>query len=255
MDDFRRIVLAGGYGTRLGDIGKNTAKPLLRLGNKTILDYVTNRMDELNTPSSILVLINSLFRDQFEKWLAQKQHSINISLINNQELSDSAVPDIITNIALTLERQDITSDLLLVGADNLFDFSLSAFVPFGQAHGISTIVVDVGSQRDAERFSVVVLGEDQRIVNLTEKPKSPNSTTVTTCIYWFPASTLDLFRRYLHTGASPRTIGEFMEWVARQEPVYGYRAVGRWQDIGTVEDYESALSRTLSSPSWLTEIR
>src|SRR5208283_2612219 len=132
MDEFCRIVLAGGYGTRLGDIGKNTAKPLLALGNKTILDYVTDRIDELNTPSSILVLINSLFREKFEQWLTQRRHSTNISLINNQESSESAIPDIITNIALTLERQEISSDLLLVGADNLFDFSLSAFVPFGR---------------------------------------------------------------------------------------------------------------------------
>lgn len=237
MEEFCTIILAGGYGTRLGEVGKHTAKPLLKVGDRCILDYAVDKVCEIDSKSAIFVLVNSQFLNQYQRWIAGQQQAARLTLVNNQQVTESACPDIITNIVLTLERQRISTDLLVIGGDNLFDFSLCDFVTFGRRHGVSTVVMDVGSQLDAERFSVVVLGEDGKLVELLEKPKSPPSTLVTTCIYWFPASTLALFKEYTQTGVAAGSFGQFMQWLADREPIYGFQAKGYWHDIGTLDVY------------------
>jgi glucose-1-phosphate thymidylyltransferase len=237
------IILAGGYGTRLGELGRRTAKPLLKVGDRCLLDYVVDKVCEIDNQSPSFILVNSQFLSQYQHWIAGNQHAARLNLVNNQQSVEEVSPDIITNIVLTLERQGIATDLLIVGGDNLFDFSLRDFVIFGRLHGISTVVMDVGSRGEAERFSVVTLGSDGRIGQLLEKPKIPPSTLVTTCIYWFPATALELFSEYTRGGASANSFGQFMQWLAGREPMYGFLAEGKWHDVGTLESYHAVQSQ------------
>ncbi|HYI13406.1 MAG TPA: sugar phosphate nucleotidyltransferase [Thermoanaerobaculia bacterium] len=235
MNQFCTLVLAGGYGSRLGEIGKHTAKPLLKIGRQCLVDYALDKIGDIDDRAAIYVLVNSRFFADYQEWVAGHLHATRLILVNGQRKTESVSAGIITNIARTLESQQITTDVLIVGGDNLFDFSLRDFVAFGRTHGVSTIVVDAGSPVDAARFSVVVLGENERIVALQEKPQSPASTLVTTCIYWFPAAALRLFTEYARTGAVAHSFGEFMQWLAAREPIYGFPARGSWFDVGTVD--------------------
>lgn len=38
------VILAGGYGTRLGKLTKHTPKPLMKIGEKTILQHIVDRL-------------------------------------------------------------------------------------------------------------------------------------------------------------------------------------------------------------------
>src|SRR5438128_1088712 len=110
MDGFCTIILAGGYGTRLGELGKRTAKPLLRLGDACLLDYIVEKTCEIDASSPVYVLVNSQFLGQYQDWISQHEHRARLSLVNNQKPEDASSPDIITNIAQTLLRQGITTD-------------------------------------------------------------------------------------------------------------------------------------------------
>lgn len=50
------ICLAGGYGTRMGDLTKNLPKPLLKVGNKTVLEQI---IDRLNLHGLYQIIINT----------------------------------------------------------------------------------------------------------------------------------------------------------------------------------------------------
>ena len=41
----RAIILAGGRGTRLGDLTKNLPKPLIKVGSKTVLEQIVDRLN------------------------------------------------------------------------------------------------------------------------------------------------------------------------------------------------------------------
>jgi glucose-1-phosphate thymidylyltransferase len=246
MKTFSTIVLAGGYGTRLGELGKKMAKPLLKLGRKSLLDRVLEKVRETNPAAPIYVLASSRFLDQYAAWLAES-HAENLQLVNNQEPGQSVCPDILANIALTINRHGISSDLLVIGGDNVFDFSLAPFVTFAQKRGASAVIVDAKSSAEARRFSVVQLQKDGKLISLVEKPKRPLSTLVTTCIYWFPASTLKSFDEFVGAQPAAESFGQFMQWLVKRQPVYGYVAKDAWFDVGTLDVYHALQQRYATS--------
>ena len=66
------IILAAGYATRLYPLTENFPKPLLTVGDKTILDWL---LDDLNTAGLVeeyIVVSNHKYAEAFEQWAAQK---------------------------------------------------------------------------------------------------------------------------------------------------------------------------------------
>ena len=62
------VLLAAGYATRLYPLTENMPKALLKLGDKTILEMVTDKIDEVSDVENIYIVTNEKFYKQFEKW-------------------------------------------------------------------------------------------------------------------------------------------------------------------------------------------
>ena len=62
------VLLAAGYATRLYPLTENMPKALLKLGDKTILEMVTDKIDEVSDVENIYIVTNEKFYNQFEKW-------------------------------------------------------------------------------------------------------------------------------------------------------------------------------------------
>ena len=73
------IILAGGYGTRLGAIGKTTPKALLALGGTTIIDMLLARLARIGIADALLVT-NARFHAAFEAWAAAGAHALPVRL-------------------------------------------------------------------------------------------------------------------------------------------------------------------------------
>jgi len=67
------IILAGGYGTRLYPLTKDIAKPLLEIRGRSIIDYIVEKLVELDL-EKILVTVNERFKDQFVRWLGDRDY-------------------------------------------------------------------------------------------------------------------------------------------------------------------------------------
>ena len=61
------VLLAAGYATRLYPLTENMPKALLKLGDKTILEMVTDKIDEVSDVENIYIVTNEKFYKQFEK--------------------------------------------------------------------------------------------------------------------------------------------------------------------------------------------
>ena len=62
------VLLAAGYATRLYPLTENMPKALLKLGDKTILEMVTDKIDEVSDVENIYIVTNEKFYKQFEMW-------------------------------------------------------------------------------------------------------------------------------------------------------------------------------------------
>ena len=64
----KNIVIAAGYATRLGELTKNFPKPLLKIGENTILGRMLDDIDRIPEIDEHIIISNHRFAPIFDKW-------------------------------------------------------------------------------------------------------------------------------------------------------------------------------------------
>lgn len=236
----KAIILAGGYATRLRPLTENLSKCLLPVGGRPMVDWILDRVREVDQVDAVHVVTNSRFAGDFEAWAAGKE---GVRVHDDGTTSNEDRLGAIGDVAFTLEHGGIVDDdVLVIAGDNLFEYSLQAYVDFWRTKGVASAVAirDVGDLRLAAQYGVVALDEDDRVVEFVEKPAEPESTLCATATYVYHREHVPLVGRYLAGGNPPDQSGSFFEWLRAREPVYGYRFDGFWLDIGDKEQLLAA---------------
>jgi glucose-1-phosphate thymidylyltransferase len=225
----KALVLAAGYATRLGPLTDDRPKMLLPLAERPMLDYLVDRLREVDALDEIHLVTNARFAQAFEDWAPE-----GVTVHDDGTTSNDDRLGAIGDIAFALEQGGLGGEsLLIVAGDNLIGYSLADFVSFWSEHGGSAIAVRECPDRDLlKHYGVVELDGDDRVVGFEEKPAEPKSNLAATASYLYSGGHLALLSRYLDEGNPPDAPGNFMVWLYTREPVYGYRAAGEWHDIG-----------------------
>jgi glucose-1-phosphate thymidylyltransferase len=225
------LILGAGYGTRLYPLTQTVAKPLLPLAGRPMLDYLLDRIREVDEVEAVHVVTNHKFAASFLEWAASRHVQVHDDGTTSEEDRLGAIGD----IQFVVDRAGLSSqDLLVVAGDNLFDYSLADFVRWWHGKGEASAVVlyDVGSLELAARYGIVEVDENDRLLSFVEKPEQPQSTLASTAAYVYHREHVPLIRRYLDEGNVPDQPGRLLEWLVPRVPVYGYTAGGNWSDIG-----------------------
>ena len=237
------VILAAGYATRLRPLTDDLPKHLLPVGERPMLEWVLDRVREVDEVDEIHLVTNSLFAPEFERWA--RPHGV---LVHDDETTSNedrlgAVGD----LNLVIETAGLRDDeLLVLAGDNLFELSLPGFVEWWRAKPRPSSAVplhDVGDLELATQYGIADVDDHDRIVRFVEKPSDPASTLASTLIYLLPPEHVQLIRTYLDEGESPDNAGSFLGWLAGREPVYGFRFEGSWFDIGDREQLLEADNR------------
>lgn len=67
------LILAAGYATRLYPLTENFPKPLLKVGEKSILDWLVDDLVDTTDIDEFVVISNHKFAQHFEDWKSNKQ--------------------------------------------------------------------------------------------------------------------------------------------------------------------------------------
>jgi glucose-1-phosphate thymidylyltransferase len=232
----KAIVLAAGYATRLYPLTQTVAKPLLPVAGKPMLDYILDRIREVDAVDALHVVTNHKFVDSFLRWAeTHEAKGLTIEIQDDGTTSEDDRLGAIGDVWFAIERAGLEqADLLVIAGDNLFDFSLYDFVSWWHAKGEASAVTlyDVGDLELVKQYSSVELDDDNRIVAFTEKPESPTSTLVATASYIYHRAHVPLVQQYLDEGNVPDQPGRFIGWLCTRAPVYGDVIQGDWRDIG-----------------------
>ena len=239
------IILAGGYAKRLWPLTRDVAKPLLPIGEKCVIDYIMERLVDLDEVDKIIVSTNLRFKDDFEKW-SRKYSDVNLEFAYDRSYREEEKPGAIK--ALSNITSGLQDDCLVIAGDNLFTDDLKKMMEEYRKREATMIgLYDVGDLELAKNYGVVVVDDDLKVVSMEEKPSRPKSTLVSTGIYIFPRKVLPRFKEYIEGGRNPDEPGRFIRWLLGLEPVYGYVLSGEWYDIGTLETYRRAWESFASS--------
>ena len=237
------VVLAGGYATRLYPITLNVSKPLLPIGEKSIIDFSLEQLDTIAEVEKIFVITNDKFYRHYCEWTKKISLKKKIAIINDKTKTDKERLGSVGDMYYALIKKQIKNDLLVIGGDNIFENYLASFVQFAQAQlpAISIGVYDVGSKLQAKNYGVVKLDEDHRVLEFVEKPENPPSSLIAMCLYYFPKDTLSLLEEYvaqLHLDTDKA--GFYIRWLLGKTAIYGFRFQGVWLDIGKMDTYKQA---------------
>jgi len=227
----KALILAAGYATRLYPLTKTAAKPLLPLAGRPMLDYLLDRIADVDEVDEVHVVTNHKFADSFAEWAGPR----NVVVHDDGTTSEDDRLGAIGDIQFVVERAGFDGDdLMVIAGDNLFDYSLADYVRWWRGKGEASAVVlyDVGSLELVKKYSSVDLDADERLVSFVEKPEEPTSTLIATAAYLYHREHVRLIRQYLDEGSPPDQPGRFVAWLVPRVPVYGYPVGGDWRDIG-----------------------
>jgi glucose-1-phosphate thymidylyltransferase len=242
----KAIVLGAGYATRLRPLTDSIPKMLLPLAGRPMLDYLIDRIEAVEEVDEIHVVTNARFAGDFGRWAGQRSGVRAVAVWNDGTTSNEDRLGAIGDIRFTIDEAGLEgADLLVVAGDNLIEYSLEDFVRFWREKddGAAIAVHRVADPELIKQYGVVELDEDDRVVSLEEKPSEPRSDLAATAAYLYPAEHAARIGPYLDAGNPPDAPGNFVVWLYRHAPVYGYRFEGEWMDIGDPQQLLEADNR------------
>jgi glucose-1-phosphate thymidylyltransferase len=238
----KAVILAAGYATRLRPLTDDVPKHLLPVGGRPMLDWVLDRVGEVEEVDAVHLVTNSRFAPAFSRWADSRSVTVHDDGTTSNDDRLGAVGD----LRLVIEEARLDDDLLVLAGDNLFEFSLPHFVAWWRAKPQPSSAVplhDVGDLELATHYGIADTDAEDRIVSFVEKPSDPASTLASTLVYLLPPEHVGLVGAYVDEGQSPDNAGSFLGWLAQREPVYGYRFDGAWYDIGNHDQLLEADNR------------
>ncbi len=238
------VLLAAGYATRLYPLTENMPKALLKLGDKTILEMVTDKIDEVSDVENIYIVTNEKFYKQFEKWCESYKGPKKVKVINDHTTSNDNRLGAIGDLKYVIDTENINDEILVMASDNIFDFSLCDFVDMYRSKNADMICAHtIENKEDLHSMGVVELDGDGKVTSFEEKPKQPESDLGVPPFYLYKRDTLPLIDKYLKEGNNPDAPGHFIPWLIGKNDVYAYVFDAVRIDIGTPESYYDACEK------------
>ena len=239
----KAIILAAGYATRLYPLTENMPKCLLKVGGRTIMDSIVEKIERIKACDEILIVTNAKFHKQLNDWQKSAKHRLPIRVINDGTTSNDTRLGAIGDLGLVLREAKVKDDVLMMASDNLFDQELDDFVCYAQSKGgaAATAVYDIGDPKlAANKFGVFEVDKMGKVVSLEEKPAEPKTSLIGMGVYYFPASSLPKVGEYLADKNAKDAPGYYIKWLSERAALFAFTFQGMWYDIGDLKALEEA---------------
>ena len=240
----KNIVIAAGYATRLGELTKNFPKPLLQIGQSSILGRMLDDIDRIPDIDEHIVITNHKFAHHFEEWKRGTHYTKPITIVDDGTETNETRLGAVCDLLFAMQKLQIDDDLLVVAADNILFFSFQEFVDFAKQKGTSCIMChEQPSVEKLQRTGVVVLDEQNRVLNMEENPQVPKSHWAVPPFYIYRKADLDLVRHSVENGCGKDAPGNLAHYMVDHTTVHAWHmSAGRF-DIGSLDTYKEACER------------
>jgi len=237
----KNIVIAAGYATRLGELTKNFPKPLLQIGNSTILDRMLQDIDQIADIDEHIVVTNHKFAPIFQKWAVDSHYTKPVTIIDDGTETNDTRLGAVCDLLLAMEHITDETDLLVVAADNILYFSFQEFVDFfKQKHTSCIMCHEQPSIEKLQRTGVIEVDDDWRVLSMEEKPQQPKSHWAVPPFYIYRKEDLDLVRHSVENGCGKDAPGNLAHYMAQHTTLHAWpMSAGRF-DIGSLDTYYEA---------------
>lgn len=231
------VILAAGYATRLYPLTKTFPKPLLKIGGKTILDWLLEDIHTSGLVDEYVVISNHKFAHHFQEWA--DAHKLPIVVVDDGTSTNETRLGAVRDIQFAIDQLHLDDDLLIIAGDNVLDFSLVKFIHYAEEKGTSCTMRYY--EADAKRLStsgVSEVGEDEVLLSLEEKPTEPKSNWCTPPFYFYKAADVAKIKEAIADGCGVDAPGSLVAWMCKHSTVHSMEMPGSRYDIGDLESYQ-----------------
>lgn len=231
------VILAAGFGTRLGEIGETTPKGLLSVSGHTLIDKLCHELVDHFKPGSISLITNDLFNKNYVDWQTRSNLS-QIKIINNHIQTPSKRLGAIGDIIYSLDQLSWwKSDLLVVPSDTFYNFSLESLLEFYYLEpNFTTVFRETSTDEIQNRLGCGVIRKEQ-VSSFVEKPEQPPSNYAAVPFYIYPQPVLMMLKQYQQEGMSLDAPGSIIPWLlTKHVSVRAFVTDQITIDVGTKSD-------------------
>ena len=231
------LILAAGYATRLYPLTENYPKPLLTVGEKTILDWLVDDIDLSGAVDEYVVISNHKYAHHFDAWAKTKSQKVTV--VDDGTSTNETRLGAVKDIQFAIDQLNLDDDMLVIAGDNVLDFSLTRFVDYAAEKQASCIMrYYEPSEQKLLKCGVVTVDDEDRIVEMTEKSPTPATHWCCPPFYYYTREDAKLVKEGILAGCGTDAPGSYIAWLCKQTAVYAMEMPGSRYDIGNLESYE-----------------
>jgi glucose-1-phosphate thymidylyltransferase len=232
------LILAAGYATRLYPLTENFPKPLLKVGDKTILDWLVDDISSSGEVDEFVVISNHRYYCHFTDWAKGKREKITV-LDDGTDTNENRL-GAVKDVEFAIKKLSVNDDILIIAGDNVLDFSLTDFVSYAKAKGASSIMrYFEPDEKRLTKCGVVTVDSSDKILYLEEKPAVPKSNWCAPPFYYYVKEDVAKIPRAIDDGCGTDAPGSLVSWMCGESPMYAMEMKGKRYDIGNLESYET----------------
>ncbi len=225
------MIMAAGKGERLYPLTKDLPKPLLKLGDKPIIEYNLSLLKKHNIKN---VFINACYlSDKMEEYFAKRENDgLNIHLNIEPEILGTAGG--VKNLS-----SKFSETFVVVSGDLLTTINIEDMYKFHKEKN-SHFTIGLTEVEDPSHFGIVITDNNGKIIRFKEKPKNKEevfSNIINTGVYIIEPYILDFIPENTFFDFSKNL---FPILLKKNIPFYGYLFKGLWRDLGTISELEKA---------------
>jgi NDP-sugar pyrophosphorylase family protein len=221
----KAVIMAGGEGVRLRPLTYSIPKPLLPLGEYTVIEFIIKGLAEQGIRDFFI-----LAHYQFEKFRRCEEYAgkygINVKLIKEEKKMG-------TIGGLFMIKKKLSDDFFVINADIVSRIEVADMLSF---HKICKAALTLGAKAYKQQvpYGVIKSGKDFAFVDIKEKPS--RFLPISAGINLFSPDALDIM------DGSPIDLPDLaLKLKNAGKRVVVHDVKGLWLDIGRVEDYEKAV--------------
>ena len=231
------LILAAGYATRLYPLTENFPKPLLPVGEKTILDWLVDDIDTAGLVDEYVVISNHKYAHHFDAWAKTKSQKITV--VDDGTSTNETRLGAVKDISFAMEKLSLDDDMLVIAGDNVLDFSLTKFIRYAKEKNASCIMrYYEPEEKKLLKCGVVTIDEHDRVLAMTEKSPTPATHWCCPPFYYYTKNDAKLVPIGIDAGCGTDAPGSYAAWLCTQTAVYAMEMPGSRYDVGNLESYE-----------------
>lgn len=245
-DDLHCFILAGGEGSRLGNLTKDTCKPLIKIcSHYHLIDFSLINCLRANI-LNISVIVQYESRDLIQYFFESNIHLLsNFSILppRTSKLKKEEIEYKNTAHSVHENRgvlEDSVEDVLILSADHVYAMDYVEFVNYHREKDadltISSCKVPI---EEASRFGVFTIDDNGSVLDFQEKPENPQSDMVSMGVYVFKREPLAraMIELSMSKGMDIDFGKDVIPYFLEHYNVSVYNFEWPWLDIGTVKAF------------------